>query len=206
MWNPGALRQRRRSVLDRVIAAAAHGDHREPWLLVPGVWETYRGPGQLLVELHRQWRTALAGAVYVAIETGQGDLAHDRHGIRGLREERARDREGARRDDRARGWRPEIGRPDPDERPAHRRADGRAPVGVAVRPNVDGRGRVRDPGRDRRADRRCAGDGAEWSAGIRYRCDQRRRAVPRLGVARRCGPGHPTCEAVERHDLLRGGP
>ena len=77
MWNPGVLRQRRMSALDRVVARAELGDVVEPWLEVPGIWQTYRNPAEVLVELHKRWRTALAGAVYVAIEAGRGDLAED---------------------------------------------------------------------------------------------------------------------------------
>ena len=77
MWNLGALRQRRRSALERVVARAQHGEVAEPWLGVPGIWQTYRNPGEILVALHRLWRTALAGAVYIAIEAGRGDLAED---------------------------------------------------------------------------------------------------------------------------------
>jgi hypothetical protein len=48
-----------------------------PWLLVPQVFEHYRSEHEVLRELSRQWWSAFAGAVYVALEAGEGDLVAD---------------------------------------------------------------------------------------------------------------------------------
>ena len=61
------------------MVAAAHrtGHYTEPWRSTPGVWEHFGSESEILQCLQRTWRNALAGAVYVAIEAGNGDLAAD---------------------------------------------------------------------------------------------------------------------------------
>jgi hypothetical protein len=48
-----------------------------PWQLVPEVLDHFRSDGDVLRELSRQWWSAFAGAVYVALEAGDGDLVAD---------------------------------------------------------------------------------------------------------------------------------
>lgn len=74
----GTLRIRRHSVLsDMVQAAVRAGSYAEPWERTPRVWEGYDSEGDILRDLHQQWRTELAGAIFVAIERGNGDLCAD---------------------------------------------------------------------------------------------------------------------------------
>ena len=47
------------------------GDFTTPWRATPQVWEHYRHEADILRDLQQDWRTALAGAVYVAIEAGR---------------------------------------------------------------------------------------------------------------------------------------
>ena len=78
MFVNGIARRRRHSVLaDMVSAAVRTGDFTTPWRATPQVWEHYRSEAEILRELQQNWRTALAGAVYVAIEAGDGDLQQD---------------------------------------------------------------------------------------------------------------------------------
>jgi hypothetical protein len=78
MWRSGKVRQSRRAALSAVIGEATRsGSYREPWRSTPQVWEFFRDDAELLCELQREWRTALAGAVYVAIDAGVGDLPQD---------------------------------------------------------------------------------------------------------------------------------
>ena len=60
-----------------VRAAAESGEYAEPWRHAPQVWQFFRDEADLLGELQRDWRTTLAGAVYLAIEAGEGDLRED---------------------------------------------------------------------------------------------------------------------------------
>jgi hypothetical protein len=71
---------RRRShvaLLEMIESAARAGSFESPWRATPQVFEFFRDEGEILSQLQREWRTALAGAVYVAIEAGQGDLQRD---------------------------------------------------------------------------------------------------------------------------------
>ncbi len=78
MFVNGIARRRRHSVLaDMVSTAVRTGDFTTPWRATPQVWEHYRNEAEVLRELQHNWRTALAGAVYVAIEAGDGDLQQD---------------------------------------------------------------------------------------------------------------------------------
>jgi hypothetical protein len=78
MFVNGIARRRRHSVLaDMVSTAVRTGDYTTPWRATPQVWEHYRNEAEILRELQHNWRTALAGAVYVAIEAGDGDLQQD---------------------------------------------------------------------------------------------------------------------------------
>jgi hypothetical protein len=78
MWRSGGARQRRHAALARMVAAAGGaGDYTDPWRRTPQVWEHFRDEGEILRELQQQWRTALAGAIYCAIESGDGDLPGD---------------------------------------------------------------------------------------------------------------------------------
>jgi hypothetical protein len=78
MFVNGIARRRRHSVLaDMVSTAVRTGDFTTPWRATPQVWEHYRNEAEILRELQQNWSTALAGAVYVAIEAGDGDLQQD---------------------------------------------------------------------------------------------------------------------------------
>jgi hypothetical protein len=78
MWRSGIARRRQRTaLLDMVRAAVGAGMVEAPWRADPDVLHFYADEGEILRELQVEWRTALAGAVYVAIEAGDGDLAHD---------------------------------------------------------------------------------------------------------------------------------
>lgn len=78
MWRSGVMRRRSHAVLLEMIENAARtGSFEAPWRATPHIWEHFRDEADLLCHLQREWRTALAGAVYVAIEAGEGDLQHD---------------------------------------------------------------------------------------------------------------------------------
>ena len=78
MWASGITRKRRHAVLTEMVTTAMRiGDFTTPWRATPQVFEHYRNEAEILRELQHDWRTALAGAVYVAIEAGDGDLQHD---------------------------------------------------------------------------------------------------------------------------------
>jgi len=78
MWVSGITRRRRHGVLAEMVAVADRsGDYTTPWRAAPQVWEHYRSEADILRDLQQDWRAALAGAVYLAIEAGQGDLQHD---------------------------------------------------------------------------------------------------------------------------------
>lgn len=78
MWKAAMGRVRRHGVLgDMVQAAVQAGSYVEPWELTPRVWEAYDSEADILRALHQQWRTELAGAIFVAIERGHGDLCAD---------------------------------------------------------------------------------------------------------------------------------
>ena len=60
-----------------IETAQRHGHFAAPWRSAPAVWEFFPDEAELLRHLQQTWRNALAGAVYVAIEQGQGDLQAD---------------------------------------------------------------------------------------------------------------------------------
>jgi hypothetical protein len=69
---------RRHHVLDEMVQNAVRaGTYVEPWERTPRVWDAYDTEGEILRDLHQQWRTELAGAIFVAIERGHGDLPAD---------------------------------------------------------------------------------------------------------------------------------
>ena len=78
MFVNGITRRRRHAVLAEMVSTAVRtGSFSTPWRATPQVWEHYRSEAEILRELQHDWRTALAGAVYVAIEAGDGDLQQD---------------------------------------------------------------------------------------------------------------------------------
>jgi hypothetical protein len=78
MWRSAVARRRRHAALSEMVDTARHsGRFDAPWEATPQVWEFFRDEDELLRHLQREWRTALAGAVYVAIEAGDGDLQED---------------------------------------------------------------------------------------------------------------------------------
>jgi hypothetical protein len=78
MWRSGASRRRQQLAVSEMVAAADRaGSHHAPWRSVPSVWEHFRDEAEILRHLQQTWRNALAGAVYVAIENGDGDLPTD---------------------------------------------------------------------------------------------------------------------------------
>jgi hypothetical protein len=78
MWRSGAARRRQQEAVREMVATAARtGSYDAPWRSSPEVWEHFRDEAELLRHLQQTWRNALAGAVYVAIERGEGDLPED---------------------------------------------------------------------------------------------------------------------------------
>ena len=78
MWNAGVTRRRRHLALNQLVERSRQsGNLTAPWQEVPTIWEHFRDEAEVLRELQSVWRNALAGAVYVAIERGQGDLRQD---------------------------------------------------------------------------------------------------------------------------------
>ena len=78
MWRSGATRRRQQVAVSQMIETAQRtGTWTAPWRSAPGVWEYFADEADILRHLQSTWRTALAGAVYVAIEAGQGDLRTD---------------------------------------------------------------------------------------------------------------------------------
>lgn len=78
MWRSGVMRRRSDAALLNMIDNAARwGSFDSPWHSTPQVWEHFHSEGEILSQLQRRWRTALAGEVYVAIESGDGDLRAD---------------------------------------------------------------------------------------------------------------------------------
>ena len=78
MWRSGVMRRRSDAALLEMIENAARWDsYDSPWHSTPQVWQHFSNEGEILSQLQRQWRTALAGAIYVAIEAGDGDLQAD---------------------------------------------------------------------------------------------------------------------------------
>jgi hypothetical protein len=78
MWRSGQTRRRQQTAVSQLIETAQRtGSYTAPWRSVPGVWEFFSDEADLLRHLQQTWRNALAGAVYVAIEAGDGDLQAD---------------------------------------------------------------------------------------------------------------------------------
>lgn len=78
MWGSGTLRRRRHVALADMIATAGRtGTYEAPWRLTPHIWDHFADEAGILAEIQRDWRTALAGEIYVAIEAGDGDLQAD---------------------------------------------------------------------------------------------------------------------------------
>ena len=78
MWRSGITRRRRHTALIEMVEQAERtGDYTAPWRATPHVWEFFRDEAEILRQLQHDWRTALAGAVYVAIDSGDGDLQGD---------------------------------------------------------------------------------------------------------------------------------
>src|SRR5689334_25220727 len=78
MWRSGTTRRRQQMAVSQMIECAQRsGDYTAPWRSSPAVWEFFSDESDLLRHLQQTWRNALAGAVYVAIEAGDGDLQAD---------------------------------------------------------------------------------------------------------------------------------
>ena len=78
MWVSGAVRRKRHVALAEMVAIAGRtGTYEQPWRLTPHIWDHFGSEAAILEELQRNWRTALAGEIYVTIEAGQGDLQAD---------------------------------------------------------------------------------------------------------------------------------
>ena len=78
MWRSGITRRRSDAALLEMIGNAVRWDsYDSPWHFTPEVWQHFRDEAEILSHLQRQWRTALAGEIYVAIEAGDGDLRAD---------------------------------------------------------------------------------------------------------------------------------
>ena len=78
MWRSGATRRRQQLAVSQMIETAQRsGSFSAPWRSTPAVWEHFSDESDLLRHLQATWRNALAGAVYVAIEAGRGDLQAD---------------------------------------------------------------------------------------------------------------------------------
>ena len=78
MWRSGAVRRRQHLAVTEMVARAQRtGDYTAPWRATPSVWEHFRDESEILTHLQQTWRNALAGAVYVAVEQGDGDLPAD---------------------------------------------------------------------------------------------------------------------------------
>ena len=78
MWRSGATRRRQQIAVSQMLEAALHREQfTTPWRATPAVWEFFSDESDLLRHLQQTWRNALAGAVYVAIEAGDGDLRAD---------------------------------------------------------------------------------------------------------------------------------
>jgi hypothetical protein len=78
MWRSGVMRRRAHTaLLEMIDTAARSGNFVAPWRDTPEIWDHFHDEAEILTHLQRHWRTALAGAIYVAIEAGEGDLRHD---------------------------------------------------------------------------------------------------------------------------------
>jgi hypothetical protein len=78
MWRSGTTRRRQQVAVSQMIEAAQQSSQfTAPWRSAPAVWEFFSDEADLLRHLQQTWRNALAGAVYVSIEEGDGDLQAD---------------------------------------------------------------------------------------------------------------------------------
>jgi hypothetical protein len=78
MWKSATLRVRKHNALSEMVQSAERaGSFAEPWDRTPRIWESYDSVADILREVHQQWRTELAGAIFIAIESGRGDLYAD---------------------------------------------------------------------------------------------------------------------------------
>lgn len=78
MWQPGVTRRRQQAALAQMVQAATRSEsYQAPWKASPQVWQHFASEADILCTLQQQWRSALAGAVYVAIDSGEGDLHRD---------------------------------------------------------------------------------------------------------------------------------
>jgi hypothetical protein len=78
MWRSGITRRRRHAALVEMVELAERtGNYAAPWRDAPHVFEHFRDEAELLRQLQQDWRSALAGAVYIAIDSGRGDLPED---------------------------------------------------------------------------------------------------------------------------------
>ena len=78
MWRSGTTRRRQQVAVSQMIDTAQRSGHyAAPWRSTPSVWEFFSDEADILRHLQQTWRNALAGAVYVAIEAGDGDLRAD---------------------------------------------------------------------------------------------------------------------------------
>lgn len=78
MWRSGMARRRREAALAEMLSVAERrGSYHEPWHAVASVWDHFRDESDILRSLQAQWWTELAGAIYVAIDAGQGNLVED---------------------------------------------------------------------------------------------------------------------------------
>lgn len=78
MWRSGMTRRRRQSALAEMVRLAERtGDVTTPWRGFPRIWEWFQDEDDILRQLQQDWRLGLVGAIYVAINTGHGDLPAD---------------------------------------------------------------------------------------------------------------------------------
>src|SRR5690349_14745965 len=71
MWVSGVVRRKRHVALAEMVAIAGRtGTYEQPWRLTPHIWDHFGSEAAILEELQRDWRTALAGEIYVTIEAG----------------------------------------------------------------------------------------------------------------------------------------
>jgi hypothetical protein len=78
MWNTHDVRRGRRSGLGVMLDLAdGTGDFHRPWLRTPEIWRYFDDEAEILRDLQRQWSIELGGAMFAAIQSGDGDLTRD---------------------------------------------------------------------------------------------------------------------------------
>lgn len=78
MFRSGIARRRRHAALAEMLTSAERaGSFIAPWEQFDEIWQHYHSEAEILAELQQRWRHELAGAVYIAIESGKGDLHSD---------------------------------------------------------------------------------------------------------------------------------